>query len=136
VRLLLDTHFWVWLAFTDPRLGRRQLNAIERAARRGELYLSPISVWEVANLRRKGRLRLGKPTEHWVEEALRWPGLNLSPLTPEIALASGVLPEPFHDDLADRIIVATARTTSSRLMTADARILAYASAGHVAVYDG
>ena len=135
MRLLLDTHIWVWLAFTDPRLERRQLNAIERASRRGELYLSPISIWEIANLLRKGRLRLGKPTQAWIDEALRWPGLNLSPLTPEIAVASGELPDPFHDDPADRIIVATARTTSSRLMTADSRILAYARDGHVAVYD-
>ena len=135
MRLLLDTHIWIWLASLDSRLNRRHQNAIERASRRGELYISPVSVWEIANLRRKGRLRLGKPTQAWVDEALGWPGLNLLPLTPEIAVASGELPEPFHDDPADRIIVATARTTSSRLMTADSRILAYARDGHVAVYD-
>jgi PIN domain nuclease of toxin-antitoxin system len=57
----------------------------------------------------------------------------LAPLTPEIALASSRLPEPFHGDPADRIIVATARTMGARLATRDSKILEYGRRRHVAL---
>ena len=57
--------------------------------------------------------------------------LNVAALTSQIAAASCRLPEPFHADPADRMIVATARELRATIVTADARILAYGRAGHV-----
>ncbi len=76
-------------------------------------------------LESKGRLQLYAPCDQWVRDALAMPGLSLAPLTPEIAVASTRLPEPFHGDLCDRIIVATARALGARLVTRDSKILAY-----------
>jgi len=132
--LLLDTHYWIWLQmgakehFTAPIL-----KAIERAAGRGNLLLSVISVWELGMLEAKGRIRLTSTCDQWVKKALEMPGLTVAPLTPEIALDSTRLPEPFHGDPADRMIVATARAYSARLVTRDAKLIAYGRRNHVAI---
>jgi PIN domain nuclease of toxin-antitoxin system len=99
----------------------------------GNLLLSVMSVWELGILEAKGRIQLHAPCEQWVQEALAMPGLSVAPLTPEIALASSRLPQPFHGDPADRIIVATARTMGVRLATRDSKILEYGRQRHVAV---
>ena len=131
--LLLDTHYWIWLQFgIRDHLTAPILKAIDQAAASGSLLLSVISVWELGLLESKGRLQLYAPCEQWVRDALAIPGLSLAPLTPEIALASSRLPEPFHGDPADRIIVATARALGARLVTRDRKILAYSRRRHVA----
>ncbi|MGO9259129.1 MAG: type II toxin-antitoxin system VapC family toxin [Bryobacteraceae bacterium] len=132
--LLLDTHYWIWLQLgAREEFGGSMLKAIEKAATGGNLLLSVISVWELGMLEANGRLRLQAPCEEWVQEALATPGLTLVPLTPEIALASSRLPQPFHGDAADRIIVATARSMRARIVTRDSKILEYGRQRHVAV---
>jgi len=131
--LLLDTHVWIWLVNGDPALGTDALAAIERAAAAGSVLVAAISVWEVAMIEAKGRIVLAKPCAQWVREALSAPGLALAPLTPEVAVESCQLPGAFHDDPADRLIVATARIEDATLVTGDKRILAYGAAGHASV---
>jgi PIN domain nuclease of toxin-antitoxin system len=70
-------------------------------------------------------MQLSRPVGQWLTLALRFPGVRLLPLTPEIAVASTQLPGTFHKDPADQIIVATARVHGCPLVTADARILDY-----------
>jgi len=130
--LLLDTHYWIWLqAGARQEISDAVRKAIEEAGASGNLLLSVISVWEVGLLEAKGRIELDAPCEQWVENALATPGLSIAPLTPEIALASSRLPEPFHGDPADRIIVATARALGARLVTRDSKILEYSRKRHV-----
>jgi PIN domain nuclease of toxin-antitoxin system len=132
--ILLDTHYWIWLqAGAWDELSRSERKAIEQGASTGRLLLSIISVWELGLLEAKGRVHLDRPCEQWVREALATPGLSVAPLTPEIALASSRLPEPFHGDPADRIIVATARNLGVQLATRDTKILEYARKRHVNV---
>jgi PIN domain nuclease of toxin-antitoxin system len=111
---LLDTHVWVWSVAADRRA---------RALRefRGVAFVSAISVWEVAMLASKGRLRLKPSVDVWVRENLR-PPVELEPVNPEISLLSARL-ENFHGDLADRIIVATAIVCGIPLFTSDERIV-------------
>jgi PIN domain nuclease of toxin-antitoxin system len=123
--LLLDTHVWLWLVGGSEPLSRPVLSAVEGAARRGRIRVSAISVWEVAMLEAKGRIRLAKGCLAWTQEALAAPGTSLVPLTPEIAVESSRLPGDFHGDPADRILVATARLLGAALLTRDERILAY-----------
>jgi PIN domain nuclease of toxin-antitoxin system len=128
----LDTHYWIWLqAGAREEFSQSVLNAINQAAANGTLLLSVISVWELGMLEEKGRVRLHAPCEQWVRVALAMPGLSVAPLTPEIALASTRLPQPFHGDPSDRIIVATARALGARLVTRDSKILAYSRKRHV-----
>jgi PIN domain nuclease of toxin-antitoxin system len=84
-------------------------------------------------LERKGRLVLGKNCWNWVEDALSLPGLRLISLSAQTALESCFLPGKFHDDPADRLIVATARLEDAAIVTRDKQILKYADHGHVSV---
>jgi len=108
----------------DARLTTTQLE--ELTAHEGDLLgISSISCWEVAKLVEYGRLELPCPLEEWFEQALSYPGIQVLPLTPEIAIESTRLPGEFHRDPADQIIVATARVYDCPLVTSDERILAY-----------
>lgn len=130
--LLIDTHYWIWFqAGTRERLTSQNLDLIRESAAQGNLFLSVISVWELALLESKGRVHLHTSCAQWVEEALAMPGLSLAPLTPAIAIESTRLPGAFHGDPADRIIVATARAMHARLLTSDRNIRAYARQRHV-----
>ena len=132
--LLLDTHCWIWIE-SGPReqLSRDGLSAIEQARRRAGLLVSVISVWEVGLLEAKGRVLLKMPCEAWVKRALAAPGLELAPLTPEIAIESTRLPGEFHGDPADRILVATARLMGARLLTRDRQIIEHGRQQHARI---
>lgn len=129
--VLLDTHVWVWLMLGDSRLGGASRRMLEKAVRDGLLRVSVMSVWEVAILEAKGRLTLAADCESWVREALSAPGIRVADLTPHIAISSTRLPGVFHGDLADRMLIATARESDATLLTADHAILKYGREGHV-----
>ncbi|MGB6977060.1 MAG: type II toxin-antitoxin system VapC family toxin [Gammaproteobacteria bacterium] len=131
--LLLDTHVWIWLMEGSPGLNYRQQKTINEAARQSMVCIAAISVWEVAMLVKKGRIKLEKPLLAWVQEALALPGIELKPLTPEIAVESSQLPDGFHGDPADRLIVATARMHRLTLLTHDQKILDYAKKEYLSV---
>ena len=134
--LLLDTHVWIWAVEDVPgRLSPSILRAIDRAASDGELYVSAISVWEIGTLLGKGRLAFSMEFDDWLKATRRPPGALVEPVTPEIALDSTALPNFFHGDPADRIIVATARALNAGLVTRDRRILKYGEEGHLLTYD-
>jgi PIN domain nuclease of toxin-antitoxin system len=129
--LLLDTHVWLWLNAGSPDLSTETRDTINGAAAAGTLRIAAISLWEVALLASRGRIVLGKSIGLWIEEALADPGPDIDPLSPEIAVESYALPDVFHRDPADRLIVATARVANAKLMTRDQRILDYAARGHL-----
>lgn len=114
---LLDTHVWVWAAAGD----RRACALLEF---RGVAFVSAISVWEVAMLSAKGRLKLKPDLDAWMRENLR-PPVELEPIHPEISILSTRL-EDFHGDPADRLIVATAITCGIPLFTSDSKMIEWA----------
>jgi PIN domain nuclease of toxin-antitoxin system len=116
----------------DPELAINGRAAINRAAASGQLRIAAISVWEAALLASRGRVAVGRPLAQWIEEALSAPGLSIEPLLPQIAVEACCLPEAFHRDPVDRMIVATARVANAALMTRDRQILDYAARGHLA----
>ena len=122
--ILLDTHIWVWWVDDNQQLVDRPRHLIQDNVRSG-LEVSAISCWEVAKLVQYGRLELACPLEDWMEQALAYPGVQLLELTPRIAIESTKLPDSFHRDPADQIIVATARVYDIPLLTVDSRILQY-----------
>jgi PIN domain nuclease of toxin-antitoxin system len=122
---VLDTHAWLWWVTHDRRLSRRARTSIERATARGELYLSIYSVWEMAKKVEKGQLALDRPLDEWLDTALGTDGLQLADLTRPLLVDSCRLPQPFHGDPADQIIVATTRSLSATLVTRDARLQDY-----------
>ena len=135
IALLLDTHVWVYYADGGHELPRTVLRAIEKARESGSLFVSVISVWEIALLVRRKRLALPMSPARWSEDALRLSGLNLLAFTPEIAIESVDLPEPMHKDPADRILVASARVERMTLVTRDREVLAFAKAIQLSVLE-
>jgi PIN domain nuclease of toxin-antitoxin system len=123
--IVLDTHIWVWWVHGDAHLPPAHAATLQENESSG-LGVSAISCWEVAKLVEKGRLALPRPVDVWMQEALGYPGVTLLPLEPGIAVESTRLPQPFHDDPADQIIVATARFYQCPLVTLDRKISAYA----------
>jgi len=120
LRLLLDTHIWLW-SLSDPSLlsprVARELNDGDN-----EIFLSPVSIWEVLTLARKGRVLLEGKAEAWVREAIDRSALKEAPLNHEVAMRSMALHLP-HWDPADRFIAATAVVYDLTLVTADERLL-------------
>jgi len=131
--LLLDTHVWIWLMSGNAALSAKHQKIINEAAINSEVAISAISTWEIAMLVMKDRIRLEKPVLNWVQDALALPGIELKPLSPEIAVESTQLPDHFHGDPADRIIVATARIHRLTLLTHDQKMIDYAKKSYVAV---
>ena len=131
--LLLDTHVWLWLVAGSPDLATEARHTIDRAAAAGTLRIAAISLWEIALLASRGRIVLAKSIGSWLAEALADPAPAIDPLSPQIAVEACSLPEAFHRDPADRMIVATARVTNAVLMTRTRQILDYAARGHLTV---
>lgn len=129
--ILLDTHTWIWLFSGSTELSKETIAQIDKAVRQGKIFISAISVWELSMLVTKNRVILSKPINKWVEESLSQPGVDLSLLTPEIAIESSFLPGNFHGDPADRIIVATARINNLTLLTRDRKIIKYGAENYV-----
>lgn len=122
--IVLDTHIWVWWVHQDTHLTKSQVEIIE-ANETDAIGVSAISAWEIAKLVEYKRLELPCPLHEWFSEALKYPGIRLIALTPEIAVESSQLPGEFHRDPADQIVVATARTYDCPLVTSDRRIQKY-----------
>jgi PIN domain nuclease of toxin-antitoxin system len=129
--LLLDTHVWIWLVRGERRFAKTTLDALFDAAGVGALFVSVMSIWEIALLDAKRRLRLDQPCREWVRRALARSRTEVIVLTTEIAIESHNLPSPLHSDPADRIIAATARVEDLTLVTRDRPLLDYARQGHL-----
>ncbi|MEQ1663373.1 MAG: type II toxin-antitoxin system VapC family toxin [Thiobacillus sp.] len=131
IGLVIDTHVWLWLESDPDRLGKAARTRIEASARTGSLWVSVMSVWEIGMLVAKDRIRLSMPVDEWVRQASATPGMQMLGLIPEIALESTRLPDAPHGDPVDRILIASARVHNLTLITADEKILAYATQGHL-----
>lgn len=122
---LLDTHAFVWWVTDDRRLSRTARRAIDRAQAAEALQLSLISIWEIAKKVEKGQLVLDRPVNAWLDLATMRPGLHLLELTRPILVESCRLPQPFHGDPADQIVVASARSHDAVIVTRDQKIRDY-----------
>ena len=121
--IVLDTHTLIWLDTGNKLLGNNSLKSIDQALADNALTVSAITFWEVAMLASKGRLTMDLPIEIWRKQLIE-KGLVEMPMDGNIGIRAAEL-EEFHGDPSDRIIVATALSTGSLLVTADKKILAW-----------
>jgi PIN domain nuclease of toxin-antitoxin system len=119
---LLDTHAWIWWIEQDARLGAKAIEALDALPADRRPWLCDISLWEVATLVERGRLVLDVPLEEWLDAAAHPRSVQLLPLSPRIAAELASLPDTFHRDPADRIIVACSRALRIPVLTHDTRI--------------
>ena len=120
MKLLLDTHIWLWGTLEPLRLTRRVDKALRDPA--NELWLSPVSVGELIVLLRKGRLRLPRDVASWVARTMQDLQISEAPLTVEVALAISSINFP-HGDPADHFLAATAKVLDLTLVTADEHLI-------------
>ena len=122
MRLLLDTHCWLWLQTAPGRFPPDLLETL--AAPSSRRHLSAASAWEIAIKHALGKLPLPEPPAIYVPERMRLSGFEGLAVTHAHALAVAVLP-PHHRDPFDRILVAQARVEGLTLVTADAALESY-----------
>jgi PIN domain nuclease of toxin-antitoxin system len=123
--VVLDTHTWIWAASKPDELSE---TVGQHMAEANLIGVSAISVWEVALLASKGRVKLDRPVDSWIQLALIFDHRVLEvPLTAPIALrsielrADGLLGDP-----SDQILLATAKQNDAFLLTKDRRLREYA----------
>lgn len=129
MKLLLDTHVLLWWLGDAGRLPAAIRGALDEASPDSPLWVSDITLWEIATLESLGRIELGLPLRDWLERATAPPLVRRLGITPAVAAEVATLPDDFHRDPADRVLVASARVLGATLATADRRIV---SAGVVA----
>ena len=121
--ILLDTHTWIWWVCQyskkiPPNIDRKIRNGNEK------VYVTSVSCLEIALLVKKGKIELSKNLNDWFILALKKSGIQLLPLTPEIAARINTLPE-IHRDPIDRVIIASAIEHKAVLITKDSTIQKY-----------
>ena len=120
MKLLLDTHIWIWSLIDLEKLSARVSKTLENPD--NQSWLSPISLWEVLMLGAAGRIAANVGTEEWIRRALQEVPLQEAPLTHEVALETRKL-QLSHRDPADRFLAATARVFGLTIVTADERLI-------------
>jgi PIN domain nuclease of toxin-antitoxin system len=133
--VLLDTCAVIWLVNAGP-LSVSATELIRHAGTTGGVFVSTASAWEIGLLsrarpNRKPALEFFPDAKTWFTKLMTLPGIKEAPITPAIAIDSSHLPGDLHTDLADRLIIATARHLAMPIVTGDRKILAYAEAGFV-----
>lgn len=121
MRLLVDTHVFLWLLAEPDRLGGH-IRSLEDP--RNDLFLSAASSWEIAIKTQLGRLQLPDDPKRYVPDRMRAIGAQPLPIEHSHALAVSGLP-PFHRDPFDRMLVAQARDLRLTIVTADVQIARY-----------
>lgn len=134
--LVVDTHILVWLLLQPEELSENIKRHIALAQENNQLLISSISLWEIAMLNLKKRINIYEPIKDFLESIVNIKGILIKDLTPEIAAESILLPDNFHGDPADRIIVATTKVCSATLITRDHEILTWAHLGHIKFLQG
>ncbi|MCU0291150.1 MAG: type II toxin-antitoxin system VapC family toxin [Thermoanaerobaculaceae bacterium] len=122
MRVLLDTHVFLWWFAAPERLGRRAKRLIGDG--RNDVLLSAASCWELAIKAALGKLVLPEPVERYVPARLAAQGMGTLAVDPAHALRVATLP-PLHRDPFDRLIVCQALIEELPLVTADTQLAAY-----------
>src|SRR5258708_5083305 len=122
MKYLLDTHIWLWGSMQSHRLSSRVAKVL--ADSQNELWLSPISVWELTILCRKGRFRVRPDITTWVAQTFSDLQLTEAPLTVAVALAISSISFS-HGDPADHFLAASAKVLDFTLLTPDPHLLAF-----------
>ena len=118
MRLLIDTHLFLWVVTDSRKLKLAARKAIEAA---DAVYVSAASIWEIAIKERLGKIE-GDPRQ--LAEAIEPSGFYELPVTAQHAARVGLLPEHHHDPF-DRLLVAQALTEPLVLLTGDAQLAKY-----------
>lgn len=116
--MLIDTHIWIWWMNDSADLPREARDFLDQLD--APPFIADISLWEIGMLVSKHRITLKVPLLEWLDAAVQ--AVTIIPISPRIAARVSIMPESFHGDPADRLIVATAMEMGVPLVTRDKRI--------------
>lgn len=122
MRLLLDTHVWLWWQMAPQRLSPKAIDAI--AANDAVVFLSSVSTWEMAIKIAAGKLQLPRPLREMVPESLMQDGFVSLPIQPLHCFVLAEMPM-HHRDPFDRMLIAQAQAENCVLVSADAALDRY-----------
>lgn len=120
MKLLLDTHVWLWAHLEPAKLVPRVKATLTSPS--SELWLSPISIWETLLLAEKGRIVITGDPAAWVEAAWTRTPMHEAVLNREVAAKSRSV-RVAHEDPADRFLAASAEVYDLTLVTSDEHLL-------------
>ncbi|HJD65717.1 MAG TPA: type II toxin-antitoxin system VapC family toxin [Rickettsia endosymbiont of Bembidion nr. Transversale] len=129
--ILLDTHVLLWAISEPNKLSTTVKQYIDVAQQNKLLLLSSISLWEIAMFEQKKRIDIRQSLKTFLESIINIQGLAIKDISVEVAVESNLLADSFHNDPADRLIVATAKYYNATLLTRDQKILAWAEQGAI-----
>ena len=120
MKLLLDTHIWIWCVSEPERLSRRVARELDNS--QNQLWLSPVSIWEAMLLHRKGRIGIPEGFSTWLSRALTIASFTEAPFTFEVAEALSTI-NLAHADPADLFLAGSAKAFGLTLVTSDRNLL-------------
>jgi PIN domain nuclease of toxin-antitoxin system len=115
-KLLLDTHILLWSLLEPERLSDSITRELENSA--NEIWISPITTWEIIILAEKGRVELNAEPITWMKNVLNSMPFQQATVNHEVAMQSRLI-KLSHQDPADRFIAASAVVYDLILVTAD-----------------
>ena len=121
--IVLDTHIIVWDALQPEKISKKARRMIDRANDAGEIMIADISLWEIAMLMKRKRLRIDASYSEFIRLVKSANHYSIQAITPEIADLSVSLSTEVNLDPADRLICATALHLNIPLITADSNLI-------------
>ena len=113
--VLLDTCALLWLGIGSSSLSQIARETIEETE---TVFVSSVSLWEISNKYRQGKLKLALPPREWFDRVCEKYLLTILPVSNETMFLAGEL-EEHHRDPADRMIIAAAKLANVVVITAD-----------------
>lgn len=121
-KVVLDTHIWIWWIDQDECLPKKLAEIIEDPD--VGIFISAVSIYEMTYGVQRGRIKLSRPTDDWIKRATIGVDIGVMAVTETIAHRAGQLPL-HHGDPLDRMIIASALESQSRLASADSKFPNY-----------
>ncbi len=121
MKLLLDTHFWIWALQSPQKLRQRVRKELQRPG--NDLYLSPVSVWEACYLERRKRIKIAGSFSEWLAQAFARTPLREAAFNFAVATAASKIELP-QSDLGAIFLAATATAFDLTLVTSDSQLIA------------
>lgn len=121
--IILDTHIWLWWLLGDGNISDKERDQFDKLATKGLLSISWVTIWETEMLERKGRIRLEPNFSEWIKKATHPDFLVVLPIDIDVVLTQRKLPDTFHNDPADRLLVSTSILSGYQLATKDSLII-------------
>ena len=121
--IVVDTHIIIWDALTPDRLSKKAKKAIDKANEKDGILFCEISLWEIAMLITRERLKIDISYQDFIKLVFASNNFQYQGITPEIAEKSTILPDEVNKDPVDRIISATAIIKKASLVTADKNLI-------------